>query len=150
MQTPDKHPLPSAARWLGYAGLIPFVALAAMVWWLPPEDQMAAAFALKAYGATIASFLGAIHWGLSMQAHCARTLVFPFVWGVVPSLLAWIALLLAPSAGLVLLAVLLGLCFAIDRATYGRHELGHWLPLRLQLSVVAAASCLVAAAGLAR
>jgi hypothetical protein len=63
-------------------------------------------------------------------------------------LLAWLALLLEPSAGLVLLAVLLGLCFAIDRATYAQHKLALWLRMRLQLTLVAAGSCLLAAAGL--
>ncbi len=121
-----------------------------MAWWLPATDHMAAAFALKAYGATITSFLGAIHWGLAMQVPSERTPVFHLVWGVVPSLLAWLALLLSPSAGLVLLAVSLGLCFAIDRATYAQFKLHHWLPLRLQLTMVAASSCLLAVGGLAQ
>lgn len=149
MKPSAAHPLPSFAQWLGYAGLIPFVVLAAMVWWLPATDRTATAFALTAYAATISSFLGAIHWGLAMRDHTERTQTFHFAWGVVPSLLAWLALLLAPAAGLVLLAVLLGLCFAIDRATYAELRLQHWLSLRLQLTLVALASCLLAAAGLA-
>jgi len=142
--------LPAFAQWLGYAGLIPFVVLAAMMWWLPATNRMAAALALTAYGATITSFLGAIHWGLVMRGQTERNPTSHFVWGVVPSLLAWIALLLAPSAGLVLLAVVLALCFAVDRATYAQFGLEHWLRLRLHLSLVAGASCLVAAASLVR
>lgn len=147
MNFPVVHPLPPLARWLGYAGLIPFVVAAAMLWLIPAADRSAVAFALTAYGATIASFLGAIHWGLAMRAP-DRAPVLHYVWGVVPSLLAWLALLLAPRVGLVLLAVLLCLCYAIDRATYADFRLQHWLSLRLQLTCVAAASCLLAAAGL--
>lgn len=148
MNSSSPHPLPAVALWLGYGGLIPFVLLAALVWWLPAPNHIAAAFALSAYGATITSFLGAIHWGLAMREGTQRSPAFHFVWGVVPALLAWIALLLAPVAGLTLLAVVLGLCYAIDRATYAEFRLQHWLRLRLPLSLVAGVSCLAAAAGL--
>ncbi len=142
--------MPTFAQWLGYAGLIPFVALAAAVWWLPAAERITAAFALTAYGATITSFLGAIHWGLAMRGQTEHTSPWHFFWGVVPSLLAWFALLLAPVAGLVMLAVLLALCFAVDRATYAQFGLQHWLRLRWHLSLVAGAACLTAAASLAR
>jgi len=105
---------------------------------MPVADRSAAAFALTAYGATIASFLGAIHWGLAMRDP-NRAPVLHYVWDVVPSLLAWLALLLA---------VLLCLCYAIDRSTYADFRVRHWLTLRLQLTLLAAASCLLAAAGL--
>jgi len=144
------HPLPSSARWLGYAGLVPFVVATAMVWLMPAADRAVAAFALTAYGATIASFLGAIHWGLAMRNPRDDAAMFHFIWGVVPSLMAWLALLLVPWVGLVLLAVLLCLCLAIDRATYGDFKVQYWLSLRLPLTLVATASCLLAAVGLAR
>jgi hypothetical protein len=141
------QPLAPVTRWLGYAGLIPFVVAAALVWLMPAAQRAAPAFALTAYGATIASFLGAIHWGLAMREP-NRAPTLHYVWGVLPSLLAWLAMLLAPWVGLVLLAVLLCLCYAIDRATYADFRVQHWLRLRLQLTVVAAASCLLAAARL--
>lgn len=150
MKPSAAHPLPTLAQWLGYAGLIPFVALAAMVWWLPATERSAAAFALTAYGATITSFLGAIHWGLAMRGQTEHASPRHFFWGVVPSLLAWIALLLAPVTGLMLLAALLALCFAVDRATYAEFGVQNWLRLRLHLSLVAGASCLAAAASLGR
>jgi hypothetical protein len=140
--------LPPLARWLGYAGLIPFTVAAALVWLSPPTGRGVPAFALTAYGATIASFLGALHWGLAMRDP-NRQPTLHYVWGVVPSLMAWMAMLLSPRTGLVLLAVLLCLCYAIDHATYADFRVQHWLRLRLQLTAVAAASCLLAAAGLA-
>ena len=55
------------ARRLGFGGLIPFVGLAAALWLAPAGGWPLAAMALLGYGATISSFLGAIHWGLSMR-----------------------------------------------------------------------------------
>jgi Protein of unknown function (DUF3429) len=68
------------------------------------------------------------------------------VWGVVPSLLAWLALLLAPTLGLSLIAALLWACFAVDRVLYPRYRLQAWLPMRLRLTVVASISCAAGAA----
>ncbi len=62
MKAQTAGPSPWAQR-LGYGGLVPFVGLAAAVWLAPPGDWPLASMALLAYGATIASFLGAIHWG---------------------------------------------------------------------------------------
>jgi Protein of unknown function (DUF3429) len=134
------------ARRLGTAGLIPFVSLAAALWLAPPGDWPRAQMALLAYGATIASFLGALHWGLVMREGPAQP-VPSLLWGVVPSLLGWVALLLAPALGLLLIAALLWACFAVDRVVYPRYQVQAWLPLRLRLTLVASISCVVAAAG---
>jgi Protein of unknown function (DUF3429) len=141
------------ARRLGFGGLIPFVSLAVALWvrW-PPEwsvHEPLVGTALLGYGATIASFLGAIHWGLVMRdgpvQHAPSLL-----WGVVPSLLAWLALLLGPATGLLLIAALLWACFVVDRVLYQRYRLQAWLPMRLQLTVVASISCVAGAAALLR
>jgi len=128
--------------WLGYGGLLPFVAGAALAWLLPPSARPLAVAALGAYAAVIVSFLGGIHWGIGFRDGTPGL----FLWGVVPSLMAAMALLLAPRQALWLLAVMLLLCYAVDRRVYPVHRLQAWLGLRLHLSVVAAASCLVAAA----
>jgi len=132
------------AQGLGYGGLIPFVGLALGVWFLVPAEQAWAASSLLAYGATILSFLGAIHWGLTMRdgAGASNGLL---VWGVVPSLVAWLALLLPVATGLLLLAAALWLCFAVDRTVYTRMGLRGWLPMRLLLTVVASACCIAGA-----
>jgi Protein of unknown function (DUF3429) len=54
------------ARGLGIGGLIPFVGLTAALWWARPGEWPLASVALLGYGATIVSFLGAVHWGLVM------------------------------------------------------------------------------------
>lgn len=142
MSTSTNEALPRWAARLGYAGLLPFVALAVAAWLAPPAYRAQAAHALLAYGATIASFLGAIHWGLAMREPLTPQ-PGPFVWGVFPSLVAWVALLLPRSQGLVTLALLLGICLAVDRRSYPAYGLGKWLTMRLHLTWVAAV-CLMA------
>ncbi len=136
---------PVWARAMGYAGLIPFVGLATVIPFLPPAYRPLAWGALLGYAAVITSFLGAIHWGLEMRdAHSKRAA--PYVWGVVPSLVAWLALLLGPALGLWVLAVLLWACYAVDRSVYDEHQLQGWLSMRLRLTLVASASCVFVAA----
>lgn len=143
--------VPPWAERLGWAGLLPFVALAAAALLGPASLRGLFALALLAYGATIASFLGAIHWGLAMRGPTpAQAQAFPFVWGVVPSLLAWLALLAQPAPGLVALAMVLAGCFGVDRATYPDYGLQQWLPMRLALTLVAVLSCLFGALGVLR
>ena len=148
MKVDTAEPSPGARR-LGLGGLIPFVSLAAALWLAPRGGWPLAGLALLAYGATISSFLGAIHWGLAMRDGPAP-LVPSLLWGVVPSLLSWVALLLGHAPGLVLIAALLWACFAVDRALYPRYRLQAWLPRRLRLTLVSSASCLAGAAALWR
>lgn len=144
----EDHAGPSHwARRLGFGGVIPFVGLAAALWVARPGGWPLASLALLGYGATIASFLGAIHWGLVMREGPAQP-VPSLLWGVVPSLLGWVALLLGHAAGLVLIATLLWVCFAVDRAVYPRYQLQAWLPMRLRLTLVASISCLAGAVAL--
>ena len=64
----------------------------------PHHGGEAALVVPKLDNPAIASFLGAIHWGLAMRGPASpRAQIFPFVWGVVPSLLAWLALLAQPA-----------------------------------------------------
>ncbi|WP_237216726.1 DUF3429 domain-containing protein [Falsiroseomonas oryziterrae] len=142
MQTDTRADPPAPARILGPAGLIPFAALALGVWLGWPG----AAFGLTAYGATILAFLGAVHWGLALAAPAAeRSADWPRLGlGVVPALVAWIALLLPPSLGLGILA--LGILATAGVETLAaRRELvpGGYLRLRWLLSA-GAAGCLLA------
>jgi Protein of unknown function (DUF3429)/Disulfide bond formation protein DsbB len=82
------------AQRLGYAGLVPFALLAALLWAVRADWQELAGAALVGYGAVIASFLGGVHWGIAGQLP-QPTARFHCVWGVVPSLLGCLALLSA-------------------------------------------------------
>ena len=137
-------PSPHALR-LGYAGLLPFVAGAALIWIVRADAHPYVAAALAAYAAVILSFLGGIHWGLGMRASEAAPSLF--TWGVVPSLIAWVAVVMPPYAGLVVQGVGLVACYAVDRRVYPQHGAAAWLTLRFRLTGVASLSCFVGAAG---
>jgi hypothetical protein len=139
-------PLSDTARWLGHLGLVPFVLGAGLVWLgLEPEPHAFVAQALSAYAALIVSFLGGIHWGLAFRISAPPASLF--IWGVVPSLVAWLAVLMPPSAGLVLHGVMLLACYAVDRRVYPVQGAAQWLVLRFRLSTVASLCCFLAAAG---
>lgn len=142
---------------LGYGGLIPFGLLAATLWLVAPNLRDFVALALVAYAALIASFLGGIHWGIgwnagvlgsvrhSGQPHAQRR---HFLWGVVPSLLAWPGLLMPPYAGLAWLGFVLMMGYLADRTLYAHAGLQRWLTLRFRLSAVASLSCFIGAGAL--
>jgi hypothetical protein len=135
-------------RWvlrLGYAGLIPFV-VGALLLFLVHDDVLAlVAIALTSYAAVIASFLGGIHWGLALRENTQHR-TFQLVWGVVPSLLAWVAVIMPAYAGLPVLAVVLVLCYLVDRKIWPEVGLRPWLTLRFRLTLVSVLSCLLGAA----
>lgn len=141
---PPNSPSPWARR-LGYGGLVPFVGLALGAWWLPLAQQAMAASALLAYSATILSFLGAIHWGLTMR-DVSGPGTGMLLWGVTPSLMAWVGLLVPAGPGLLLVAGMLWACFAVDRILYPPMGLRAWLPMRLHLTLVASVCCVASAA----
>ncbi len=137
--------LPRTVAWLGYGGLIPFLALtpASLL------DQHHGALwsdALYAYGAIILSFIGALHWGLAMSqpelSESQRSAWF--AWSVVPALIAWPAILFSPPLAAPLLVFGFIAHYLQDRRLARQARLPDWyLPLRLRLSSVAVL-CLVA------
>jgi hypothetical protein len=129
---------------LGYCGLIPFVVFTVCIWIVTPELQPFVALALTGYAASIVSFLGGIHWGIGFKQDVKHK-DFHFIWGVIPSLAAWICVIMPAYAALPLLAVILVVCYLVDLKTWPLVDLQEWLRLRLVLTVVAALSCLIAA-----
>ena len=133
----------TAAR-LGVLAVVPFVAGAAVAWAGDPGLRPFATAALSAYAAVVIAFIGAIHWGLGFaQERPAGRL---FVWGVVPSIVAWAALLLPPRTGLAIHAAMLVTCYVVDRVVYPREGVADWLPLRGALTLAATLCCLAGAA----
>ncbi len=140
----DPHPHRVVVR-LGYVALLPFVVGAAAVLIARDAAQDRAAAALSAYAATVVSFLGGIHWGFGFRTLQPSPSLF--LWGVVPSLAAWVALLLPVAAGLALHAGVLSACFLVDRAVYPSQGAKAWLPLRSRLTAIAVLGCLIGAGG---
>jgi hypothetical protein len=138
-------PLSDTARWLSHLGLLPFVLGALLVWVVNAEAHPYATLALSAYAGVIVSFLGGIHWGLAFRMTAPPATLF--IWGVVPSLVAWLAVMMPASAGLVVHGVMLLVCYAVDRRVYPGQGAAQWLVLRFRLSTVASFSCFLGAAG---
>lgn len=138
----DLPGLSSWARGLGYAGLMPFFALALLSLFAGSTLVAWATDAMLAYGATILSFIGALHWTRGLQAQDAGTAARLLSVSVTPALLGWIALLLPAHAGLALLGAGFVLLYLHDtRAWRGWPA---FLTLRTQLTAGALGSLAVA------
>lgn len=123
--------LPSIALLLGIGGLIPFVVCSLGALANPPPNDELSLMALIAYGAVILAFLGGVHWGFGLEGagttpggvQRAR-----FGLGVLPSLLGWVALLLAIlSYGRVALALLV-VGFFLTTMVEARARRGGYMP----------------------
>lgn len=144
-------PNASARRWLlvlGLGGLIPFVSLAVgslLVW----PYQVWSLESLIAYGASILAFLGALHWGHALgQTEVAMSdgrRAWHLIWGVVPSLVAWIALSLPVAEGLILLIAGLLLALMVDIQAAKSGLLGRFF-MRLRWGLTTGATLSLAAA----
>ena len=136
----DTSAVPRSAQLLGYAGAIPFIIFSVVIFIANTEWRPICVVSLRTYAACIASFLGAIYWGLEMKS------VAPsykgFVWGIVPSLLATISMLLPTMIGLALITSVLWLCYFVDCLNYPRYGQGHWLRMRLVLTAIASLACI--------
>ena len=134
---------------LGVAGLVPFWALA-LEYVIGPSfgyGRPDISFALSAYAATIASFLGGIRWGLAVPVAVQARARSDYVVSVVPQLISWAALLLDGRPRLLILAMVLLVSGPLDYSLVARGLAPVWFGrLRVALSLLASASLLVAAA----
>jgi hypothetical protein len=141
--------IPPIVNWLGYGGLLPFVALAASVW-LDSSRSSLWGDALLLYGAVILSFVGALHWGFAVSQNdmSAHQRTHCFIWSVVPALVAWMALLVkyavSPKYACALLVAGFLIHFWQDKRLVKWVSMPIWyLPLRLRLTTVACISIVV-------
>ena len=148
--------LPPLVLKLGYAGLIPFVGLAFMVQLAPTPLNYLSAESLASYGAIITAFMGALHWGANLHKLGkespgnrweARN---AWIWGVIPALVAWVALHIYIPVGLLILASALVIQRNIDKETYRSYFSNEetckaFMTLRNRLTIVSA-TCLIWAA----
>jgi Protein of unknown function (DUF3429) len=134
------------ARWLGLAGLVPFMFLAGALWMAPASMRTFVASAEVHYAASVLSFLGALHWGFALaspgldERHRRQALV----WGVLPSIYSWLVVLAPARLALGLLVAGLLIVLGVDQGLYRRYRSpAGWLALRWVLTIGAAASLTV-------
>lgn len=130
---------PFMARLLGLLGLLPFL-LGGLGVWLPilGDLRFALPIMVLAYAALIASFLGGVRWGASMQNKPSSNQARHLLMSIVPSLIALVAFLLPlPQAFTLLIIMFLAQC-VLDLMATDSGELAEWYaPLRLLLTSVA-------------
>ncbi|MGC6531142.1 MAG: DUF3429 domain-containing protein [Candidatus Puniceispirillaceae bacterium] len=141
-KSPDRVSAITTAKFLGYAGLLPFVFLALaslMGLHLPFAPSQAL---LIGYGAVILTFVGALHWGAQMASGAPSS--WAFIWSVIPSLMGWVALMV--PAGFAALIIIIGLitCWAIDRRAIAKGIWPSWMgSMRTILTAIACLSMMV-------
>lgn len=142
---------PFAATALGYAGLIPFAAAAAVAAFGDAEAASMAGDAAFYYGAAILSFMGGCRWGFAAAGLGEGPRFAPLAISVAPALLAWAALLLSANAGvawtsLMLIGGFIALYADDVRATLSGGAPKWWSALRAPLTAGACASLAATAA----
>lgn len=131
--------IPSAALFLGLAGLIPFAAGALSMWsqfgpFPPPEGLKL----VTSYGALILTFLGGIRWGTALSPYGSARQGFEFTASVLGSLAGLAALFLAavPALTLLLAGFLMQALWDVTSVEAGR--LPQWFG-RLRMMLTAGA-----------
>ena len=130
----DSKTVPPAARMLGYAGILPFAALALVHAFTANGLQEMASTAFLAYGAVILSFIGGIGWGVATRS--SNDLVSSLLMSVWPSLWGF-TFLLWPGGTTSVAAMLLGfmLMGVADWLFPGPGSAAWMTPLRIRLSL---------------
>lgn len=131
---------PQLPRWLGLAGLLPQLAVAAIVFSGDIALRFSALSLGYAYAALILSFLGGLWWGLGAAAE--RPPEWLWVAAIVPSLLAfatavpWATGEPWPGPSMIVLGIALIAALGVDRALVARSLTpAWWMSLRLPLSL---------------
>lgn len=145
---------------LGYAGLIPFLGLAVFTGiYSGTETASYLAKINLIYALCIISFLGAVHWGIAIAVSQSEQPIYlagldpaefetrSFIWGVTPSLLAWLAGAFSPAQHtLWILALILALVWLVDqRLLKPMKAFDSYLKLRNHLTLGAILGLLITA-----
>ena len=145
--------LPLSAWLLGYAGILPFLLLYLILLFNPAMLDIYISHIglwLLAYAAVILSFLGAVHWGVALSKidHLSPlTINLLFGYSVLPSILAWLALLLPVKIAFYVMASLILLAYVVDKLLLFELLNSQYQRLRLHLTI--AVSVLLVATGFA-
>ncbi|ORZ38012.1 hypothetical protein BCR44DRAFT_1388003 [Catenaria anguillulae PL171] len=134
--------IPSAPKYLGLAGLLPFLGTALGAYTCVPTDILGFQMLQATYGASILSFMGAIHWGTGMSATGPQSTVNSrYILSTVPCLVGFVSLNLPPDVALVVQSAGFSVLAAWDTRAWKRGEVPEWYPtLRYLLTGVVVAT----------
>lgn len=123
---------------LGWAGVIPFLLAAFLVWFPLLDLRESAVRILCLYGGIIFSFLGGVHWGLELrQREKSASLISGYIISVIPSLVAFAAVFMPPFLGLMILSVgFVGMVIYDYRMLIRKNAPDWYVNLRIQLTTV--------------
>lgn len=141
---------PVVALLLGYSGVIPFVALAVGIatgvdfngWGVADAHSK-----LVGYAAVIVSFIGAVHWGVALQAPAGRQNQL-FIYSVLPALAAWVWMFFTAKSALIGMALTIVALYFVDRGLLQGLVHDRYVKMRMHLTIIVALSLLVAAVGI--
>ncbi len=127
---------------LGFAGVVPFVALAAIIRLGPQTWYAYWMAALSYYGAVILTFVGALQWAYALKRSAqGGSAWLQYGFSVAPALIAWLSLLFSVWTALQMQAAGLLVCYAFDRNMARFDPVPAWfLRMRAVLTLVGAAS----------
>ncbi|WP_230427942.1 DUF3429 domain-containing protein [Undibacterium luofuense] len=123
---------------LGLVGLIPFFLMTLGCWVVHPDWLGYFIKAQLVYGIVILSFLGGLHWGVTIMARDDNDEQTrkALIWGVIPILIGWF------SIGNMLIGFIVQVAgfiasYKIDKKLYEAYHMPDWfIRLRLQLTRV--------------
>jgi len=123
---------------LGFLGLVPFVLLTLACWIVHPDWLGYFIKAQLYYGIVILSFLGGLHWGVTIMAggNDHERTKKALIWGVIPTLIAWCSMINMLFGFVVQVAGFIA-AYLIDKRLYQSYGVPQWfIDLRLQLTRV--------------
>lgn len=129
--------MPASALTLGLAGLLPFIAAVIVMQTNLQGYAPIATLSLLVYGAVIVSFLGGVRWGVELSRTGAHPRWLPLTCSVISSLIAWPAVLIGGTSGLLLLTVAFIAQYLMDAHAVRHNQIVQWYrSLRLILTTV--------------
>ena len=135
---------PQLAKLIGFGGLIPFVGCALLMYAGNIGASIIALFASAVYGAVILSFVGAVHWGLTMREDRSP---YWYVWSITPAILGWLAIVLLDiKISLLAVAIAFTLAWSVDRQASLRGLIPIWYMRMRHILTVGATISLLATA----
>ena len=132
------------AKLIGFGGLIPFTGCAALMYLDNATASVFGLFANSLYACVILSFVGAIHWGLTMSEDRSP---YWYIWSIIPALWGWLSIIfLDIKICLISLTIAFTLAWAVDKQAYMRGLIPNWyMKMRIILTTGAVFSLLATA-----